>query len=84
MLTGIRTLAQYPERLDRLIEIVEADLGYHLHRAVQKTKMELSRADATEFVFESEGSHIRRHVTRSEFESGLPRTCIASERALRN
>jgi Molecular chaperone len=68
MLQGIRAEALEPEKLDRLIEIVESDLGYHLHRAVQRTKVDLSLRDRAAFTFADASLDIDCAVKRTEFE----------------
>src|SRR5476649_2055212 len=40
-----------PEKIEALIAIIEEDLGYQLHQAVQKVKFELSRSESAEFRF---------------------------------
>ena len=68
ILSGARMRAVEPEKIDSLIAIIEEDLGYQLHRAVQKVKYELSRTDAAEFRFLDGGLDIAIPITRSDFE----------------
>jgi len=42
MLRGVETDALEPEKIDALIHVVREDLGFQLHRAVQKVKSDLS------------------------------------------
>jgi hypothetical chaperone protein len=54
-----------------LIELIENDLGYHLHRAVQKTKFELSRQQTSRFHFQHAGLRIEKLVERNDFEEWI-------------
>jgi hypothetical chaperone protein len=71
LLQSVRAQAVYPERLDRLIEIVEGDLGYHLHRAVQRTKVELSSQNEAMFSFLDASVDIHQPVERADFEAWI-------------
>ncbi len=42
ILRSARARAQEPERVEALINLIEEDLGYQLHQAVQRVKVELS------------------------------------------
>ena len=44
-----------PEKIEALITLIDEDLGYQLHQAVQRVKFELSRNERAEFCFR-EGS----------------------------
>jgi hypothetical chaperone protein len=68
MLRSIRAEALEPEKLDRLIEIIDSDLGYHLHQSVQRTKVELSSNDQTTFSFTDASLDIDCPVKRKDFE----------------
>ena len=37
------------EKIEALITLIDEDLGYHLHQAVQRVKFELSHADVAQF-----------------------------------
>ncbi len=54
--------------LENLLTLVEDNLGYALHREVEKLKVTLSRNTTTEFVFKSYPIDIRIPVTRDEYE----------------
>jgi hypothetical chaperone protein len=60
-----------PEKVAALIAIVEEDLGYQLHQAVQQVKFELSRSQEAEFRFHDSTLDLRIPVTRAEFESWI-------------
>lgn len=70
-LQSIRAQSLEPEKIDRLLEVVEGDLGYHLHQSVMRTKVELSTRDQAEFVFTDTSTDIQRTVTRAEFEGWI-------------
>jgi len=65
----IRTLE--PEKISALIEIIEEDLGFQLHQAVQQVKYELSRSDTAEFRFRDGTLDLRIPVRRTEFEAWI-------------
>jgi hypothetical chaperone protein len=71
ILQGARKRAVEPEKIDSLIAIIEEDLGYQLHEAVQQMKFELSQNDAAEFRFRDGGLDIKLPVTRTEFETWI-------------
>ena len=60
-----------PEKIAALMAVVEHDLGYRLHQAVQRVKMDLSAQDATEFVLDTDAVSMRERVTRAQFESWI-------------
>ncbi len=51
--------------------MIEEDLGYHLHAAVQRVKCRLSEAEAADFHFVDGDLEIRARVTRREFEEWI-------------
>ncbi len=66
-----RKRALEPEKIALLQAVVEHDLGYRLHQAVQRVKVDLSSATETEFVLDAETVHLRAAVTRAEFEGWI-------------
>jgi hypothetical chaperone protein len=68
MLRGARGRAMEPEKIEALIMLVDEDLGYQLHQAVQRVKFELSRSHHAEFRFREGALDLRIAVTRAEFE----------------
>jgi hypothetical chaperone protein len=71
MLKSILVQAEEREKLETLIDLIENDLGYHLHRAVQKTKFELSRAQTSHFEFRHPALSIEKNVARDDFEEWI-------------
>jgi hypothetical chaperone protein len=71
MLRGLEVQAQQPSKIEALIHLIDNDAGYNLHRAVQRTKMELSSSEKSEFQFEDPCVSIEQTVRRSDFESWI-------------
>jgi hypothetical chaperone protein len=85
----IRKLAREatePEKIERLVEVLDENYGYVLYRAVSRLKEALSEQDAAQFRFEAGGVSIGREVRRTEFEGWIaPELALiegAVERAL--
>jgi len=82
MLRSARVQALEPEKIEALINLIEQDLGYQLHRAVQRVKCDLSGAERAEFRFVDGTLEIEAVVTRREFEEwiaeevGLMEGCV--------
>lgn len=68
---GLVRQADEPERLGRLVEILEENLGYRLYQAVSRLKETLSSADESEFRFEAGSIRIVRPVRREAFEGWI-------------
>lgn len=84
ILKGARARALEPEKIEALIAVIDGDLGYQLHQAVQQVKFELSRSDKAEFHFRDGNAHfsnvnLRIPVTRAEFESWIAEELAAIE-----
>jgi hypothetical chaperone protein len=71
ILKSARIRALEPEKIQALITLIEEDLGYQLHQAVQQVKFQLSRNDAAEFRFREGSMDLRIPVTRANFESWI-------------
>ena len=71
ILKGARVRALEPEKIEALIAIIDLDLGYQLHQAVQKVKFELSHSENAEFRFHDAGLDLRIPVRRIDFESWI-------------
>lgn len=71
ILKSARVRAIEPEKIQALITLIDEDLGYQLHQAVQRVKFELSRDDTAEFRFRDGSMDLRIPVTRSQFESWI-------------
>ncbi len=79
MLQSSRAMAFEAERIDSLIHIIREDLGYHLHRSVQKTKSALSAAPSARFQFSDGVIEIDAVVHRSDFEIWIGEELAAIE-----
>ena len=74
ILSSAEKRALEPEKIESLRALVDQDLGYQLHQAVQRTKNALSREEAAEFVFagpEAGTLELRTLVTRADFEGWI-------------
>jgi hypothetical chaperone protein len=71
ILKSARARAQEPEKIEGLINLVEEDLGYQLHQAVQRLKIDLSRQEVAEFRFHDGSMDIVAEVKRAEFETWI-------------
>ena len=60
-----------PEKIAALRAVVDHDLGFRLHGAVQRLKMDLSAHEGAEFTLDAEVVHLRAPVTRVQFESWI-------------
>jgi hypothetical chaperone protein len=82
ILKTARLRALEPEKIDALITLVEEDLGYHLHQAVQRVKFELSRSEAAQFNFRDGSMNISIDVTREAFEGWIAEELTAIEQCV--
>jgi hypothetical chaperone protein len=74
VLRDIATVAQtstHPERLHRLIQLIEHEVGYQLYQAVSAVKAELSRAETAILRFAHEDFIVEEPITRADFESWI-------------
>lgn len=71
ILSSAHRRALEPDKIASLRALIDEDLGYQLHQAVQRTKLALSASEQTEFVFAGPAAgtlDLRVGVTRPEFE----------------
>ena len=84
MLNSSRAEAFEPHKIEALLHLIREDLGYDLHRAVQRVKRELSQSTVAEFRFADGYVDLRETVTRAAFETwiaeelGQIETCLDS------
>ena len=71
ILKSARLRALEPEKIEALITLIDEDLGFHLHQAVQRVKYELSHADVAEFHFRDGSMDLQIAVTREAFEGWI-------------
>jgi hypothetical chaperone protein len=82
ILKSARIRALEPEKIEALIAIVDQDLGYQLHQAVQRVKYALSQHDSAEFRFRDGELDLCIPVTRLEFETWIADDLKAIEGAV--
>ena len=84
MLRSIEAHALEPHKIKALIHLIREDLGFRLHRAVQKVKSELSHKDEALFEFSDGDVELKTLLERSVFEAWIAeelqliQTCIDS------
>ena len=84
VLKSVAAQALEPEKLQALLYLVQHDLGYQLHQAVQRAKVTLSTSERTAFRFYDGDIKVEAEVTRSEFEQWIGPELHAIERAVSN
>ena len=87
ILKSARIRALEPEKIEALIAVIEGDLGYQLHQAVQKVKFELSHSDSAQFCFRDGAPgastvDLRIPFTRAQFESWIAEDLAAIEHSV--
>src|SRR5262245_15097644 len=68
LLKKLRHEALEPEKIEALVRLVEDDLGFALHGAVERTKRALSVAHTAGFRFSSSPIDLAADVARGDFE----------------
>jgi hypothetical chaperone protein len=71
ILKSAHTNALEPEKIEALLTLIDEDLGYQLHQAVQRLKVELSHNESAQFYFRDGSMDILANVTRADFESWI-------------
>jgi hypothetical chaperone protein len=66
-----------PEKIRALWHVIDDDRGYHLYRAVERAKVDLSTRDATTFRFEDGPLVIEAPVTRASFDAWIAQDLAA-------
>jgi hypothetical chaperone protein len=79
MLRSVVAQALEPKKIRALLYLIEHDLGYQLHRAVQRAKVALSHAERTRFHFDDGDAQIDEELTREDFESWIEEDLTAIE-----
>src|SRR6202021_1116904 len=82
ILKTARLRALEPQKIGALITLIDEDLGYHLHQAVQRVKFELSHADVAQFHFRDGSMNISIAVTRDAFEPWIAEELQTIERCV--
>jgi hypothetical chaperone protein len=71
-----------PEKLARLVELLDGNYGYQLYQSVSRLKETLSAETQSRFVFKARNIDIERDVARSDFEGWIGRELTAIEAAV--
>src|ERR1700723_2553103 len=71
MLRGVHAQSLEPEKIGALIHFIKEDLGFQLHRAVQKVKCDLSNNQAATFQFSDGFVDLKAVVERESFEEWI-------------
>jgi hypothetical chaperone protein len=82
ILKSARLRALEPEKIEALITLIDEDLGYHLHQAVQRVKFELSQSRSAEFHFRDGSMNISIAVSRDAFEGWIADELHAIEQCI--
>jgi hypothetical chaperone protein len=82
ILKSARARAQEPEKIEALINLIEEDLGYQLHQAVQRLKVDLSHHESAEFRFRDGSMDLVATVERKEFEGWIAEDLQSIERCV--
>jgi len=82
ILKSARARAQEPVKIEALINLIEEDLGYQLHQAVQHLKIDLSHNESAEFRFRDGSMDIVAEVTRADFEAWIADDLRSIERCV--
>jgi len=68
---GVHAQSLEPGKIGALIHFIKEDLGFHLHRAVQKLKCDLSNSPAATFEFSDGFVDLKVAVERASFEEWI-------------
>jgi hypothetical chaperone protein len=87
ILKSARIRALEPEKIEALIAVIEGDLGYQLHQAVQSVKFELSQNESAKFTFRDGPSGASTvdlciPITRAQFKSWIAEDLAAIEHSV--
>ena len=79
MLASVKAQALEPRKIEALIHLVNEDLGYHLHQAVQKTKCDLSMQTSARFHLSDGFIDVDTVAKRDCFETWIAEELAAIE-----
>lgn len=71
MLKGVHAQSLEPDKIGALIHFIKEGLGFHLHRAVQKVKCDLSNDSVATFRFSDGLVDLTAEVERASFEAWI-------------
>ncbi|MDO9336016.1 MAG: Hsp70 family protein [Caulobacter sp.] len=79
---GLQRTALEPDKIDRLVEMLDDNHGYRLYQSVSRLKEALSASAEAEFLFEEGSIHMRSRVKRSDFDGWITPELKAIEGAV--
>ena len=79
---GLLRTAVEPDRIARLVEILDDNHGYPLYQAVSRLKEALSESEHATFLFKAGSVRIERAVARRDFEAWIAPELAAIEGAV--
>ena len=79
---GLLRTSLEPEKIARLVELLDANHGYRLYQAVSRLKEDLSVSAEAVFLFEAGSVRIEKAVTRQDFETWISPELAAIDRAV--
>ena len=82
MLRGVQAQSLEPEKIKALIHFIKEDLGFNLHRAVQKVKSDLSNAPQAKFQFSDGFVDLAAAVERASFEEWISEELVQIARCV--
>jgi hypothetical chaperone protein len=82
MLRSVARQALEPGKIQHFLYLIKHDLGYHLHQAVQRVKIELSSQESSEFYFADGDVELKAEVTCAEFERWIAEELHAIEESV--
>jgi hypothetical chaperone protein len=74
--------ATEPEKIARLVEVLDENYGYQLYRSVSRLKEALSAEDAAEFAFQAGSIALKGGVKRATFEGWIAPELSLIEKAV--
>jgi hypothetical chaperone protein len=83
-LKGLLRWCLEPEKIQRLIDLIEDDQGYPLYKAISEAKAQLSSNDSVELSFPPLGDDFHVAINRGDFENWIADDLRRMERALDN
>ena len=79
---GLVRTALEPDKIRKLVEVLDGEHGYHLYQSVSRLKEDLSAQDSARFSFQAGDVSIEREVARGEFEGWIGKELAAIAGAL--
>jgi hypothetical chaperone protein len=71
LIQEIASQTDEPDKIEALLHVLDHDLGYHLYRAVERAKVELSAREETTLSFVDPPVDLEVKITRVDFEGWI-------------